>query len=111
MRFLRGSIFFFFRGGDQSIFVTLQLFGQVGGFNSHMLIMEDYDFLKKIWSQGNFKLMRGATLVSARKYDTNSWFRVQLANLKVVKMYKNGASQQEMIDTYKHMLNYRKNAF
>ena len=103
--------YLFFRGGDQSIFVTKALFEQVGGFNEAMLIMEDYEFLEKIWNQGEFKLIPKSTLVSARKYDTNSWLSVQLANLKVVKMYKKGASQQILIETYKRMLNYRKNAF
>ena len=103
--------YLFFRGGDQTIFVTKQLYEQVGGFREDMLIMEDYDFLEKIWQQGKFKLIPKSTIVSARKYHTNSWLRVQLANLKVVKMFKRGASQQEMIDTYKRMLNYRKNAF
>jgi rSAM/selenodomain-associated transferase 2 len=103
--------YLFFRGGDQSIFVTRDLFAKVGGFDSNMLIMEDYDFLSKIWKEGKFKLMPGSTIVSARKYETNSWLTVQLANLKVVRMFKKGASQKEMIDTYKQMLNYRKNAF
>ncbi len=103
--------YLFFRGGDQSIFVTRQLFEEVGGFDPSMLIMEDYNFLQKIWTRGKFKLIPKATIVSARKYDTNSWLTVQLANLKVVKMYRKGACQQELISTYKKMLNYRKNAF
>jgi hypothetical protein len=73
--------------------------------------MEDYDFLERIWQKGSFKLIPKATTVSARKYDNNSWFKVQLANLKVVKMYKKGASQEAMITTYHEYLNYRKNAF
>lgn len=103
--------YLFFRGGDQSIFVTKDLWQKVGTYKEEMLIMEDYDFLERIWNAGKFKLIKKATLISARKYDENSWLRVQLANLKVVKMYKKGASQQDMIATYKQMLNYRKNAF
>jgi hypothetical protein len=34
----------------------------------------------------------------ARKYEENSWLTVQLANLKIVKMYKKGASQSDMIN-------------
>lgn len=101
----------FVRGGDQSIFVTKKLFEKVCGYKEDMLIMEDYDFLERIWKKGNFKLIQKGTLVSARKYDNNSWLEVQLANLKAVRMYKKGASQKDMIDTYKRMLNYRDNAF
>ena len=103
--------YLFFRGGDQSIFVTKELWLKVGNYKEEMLIMEDYDFLKRIYTSGNFKLIQKPTLVSARKYSDNSWLTVQLANLKVIKMYKKGASQMEMISTYNKMLNYRKNAF
>jgi rSAM/selenodomain-associated transferase 2 len=103
--------YLFFRGGDQTLFVTQSLWETVGTYDESLLIMEDYDFLERIWKTGTFKLIPKATLVSARKYDTNSWLTVQLANLKVVKMYRKGASQQEMIETYHNFLNYRKNAF
>ena len=101
----------FCRGGDQTIFVTKELFEHVGPYKNEMLIMEDYDFLARIRKHGKFKLFNKATVFSARKYDENSWLKVQKANLKVVRMYKKGCSQQEMLDTYKRMLNYRKNAF
>ena len=76
-----------------------------------MLIMEDYDYIARLWQQGTFKLIPRATLVSARKYDQNSWLTVQLANLKIVRMYKKGAPQMEMVAAYKQLLSYRKNAF
>ena len=103
--------FLFCRGGDQTIFVTKALFEKVGGYKPEMLIMEDYDFLARIRKHGKFKLFKKATIFSARKYDENSWLKVQLANFKIVFMYKKGKSQQEMLATYKRMLNYRKNAF
>jgi rSAM/selenodomain-associated transferase 2 len=103
--------YLFLRGGDQTIFVSRTLWQQVGAFKEQMLIMEDYDFLERIWTVGRFKLIPKATLISARKYEENSWLTVQLANLKVVRMYRNGASQVDMIATYKTMLSYRKNAF
>ena len=101
----------FCRGGDQTIFVTKELFDKVGAYKNEMLIMEDYDFLERIRKHGKFKLFNKATVFSARKYDENSWLKVQKANLAVVRMYKKGSSQQEMLDTYKRMLNYRENAF
>ncbi len=103
--------YLFCRGGDQTIFVTKDLWQKTGSFNASMLIMEDYDFLERIWNAGKFKLIPKATLVSSRKYDENSWLKVQLANLKMVKMYRKGASQEDMIATYKKLLNYRENAF
>lgn len=103
--------FLFFRGGDQSIFICRKLWEKIGPYDESMMVMEDYELLRKLWNHGKFKLLNHSTLVSARKYEHNSWLRVQLANLKVVKMYKRGASQVDMIETYSKMLNYRKNAF
>ena len=76
-----------------------------------MLIMEDYDFLERIRKHGKFKLFNKATVFSARKYDENSWLKVQKANLAIVRMYKKGSSQKDMLETYKRMLNYRENPF
>lgn len=103
--------YLFFRGGDQGIFVTKELWNKIGSFKEDMLIMEDYDFIARLWNQGNFKLIPKATLISARKYNENSWLTVQLANLKIVRMYKKGASQMDMVTKYKELLTYRKNAF
>lgn len=103
--------YLFFRGGDQTIFVTKALWQRVGPYKEEMLIMEDYDYIARIQQHGKFKLMPKSTLVSARKYDDNSWLRVQRANFTVVNMYRNGATQQDMIATYKRMLNYRQNSF
>lgn len=103
--------YLFFRGGDQGIFVTKKVWDQVGSYNEEMFIMEDYDYLERLWKNATFKLIPKPTLVSARKYEENSWLTVQLANLKIVKMYKKGASQSDMINEYKELLSYRKNAF
>jgi rSAM/selenodomain-associated transferase 2 len=103
--------YLFFRGGDQGVFVAKKLWNYIGEYKEEMVIMEDYDYIARLWKLGEFKLIPKATLISARKYDENSWLTVQLANLKVVRMYKNGASQMAMIAKYKELLRYRKNAF
>ncbi len=94
-------------GGDQTLFITKQLFQSQGGFDSSMKIMEEYEFCERARKNVRYKVMNGRVLVSARKYETNSWWQVQRANYKIVKMYKKGASQQQMADKYKQMLNYR----
>jgi hypothetical protein len=85
-----------FRGGDQSIFVTKKIMGYywwIQRRNGNQKTILHSSFMK----QGTFTLIPKATLISARKYEENSWLTVQLANLEVVRMYKNGASQMEMI--------------
>jgi hypothetical protein len=101
----------FFRGGDQSIWVTRELFERCGGYKEEMLIMEEFDLLDRMREIGNFHLSSESTMISSRKYADNSWLRVQLANLKVVRMYRRGASQEDMLRTYGEMLDYRRNAF
>jgi GT2 family glycosyltransferase len=69
-----------------------------------MKIMEEYDLCERAKKKGKYKILKGIALVSDRKYRSNSWLKVQLVNLKIVKLYKKGASQQEMINTYKQLL-------
>jgi rSAM/selenodomain-associated transferase 2 len=95
-------------GGDQTLFVKRNLFESSGGFRSDMRIMEDFEFTKRLKATGaKYKIFKKGALISDRKYDNNSWWRVQQANYTIVKMYKQGASQDEMVNKYKEMLDYR----
>jgi len=97
----------FCRGGDQSIFTTRAFFQSVGGYREDYLIMEDFDFIQKARRRDVFHIFEKDILISARKYDNNSYWRVNLANLTIVIMYLLGASQQRMVNAYKWMLDYR----
>ncbi len=94
-------------GGDQTFFITSELFNRINGFKEDMLIMEDYDITVRAKAYGRYKIFSDSALISARKYETNSWFQVQKANYTIVQMFKKGASQQEMVQKYKELLNYR----
>lgn len=77
------------RGGDQSLFVQGGLFRSLGGYDEHMVVMEEYDLLRRARKAGyTYKLLRSArTLVSARKYHDHSWLRVQVANICAMTMW------------------------
>lgn len=95
-------------GGDQTLFIQKALFQKIQGFNSQMRIMEDYDIVVRAKEQkARYKIFKKAALVSARKYETNSWIQVQWANYTIIRMYKKGAGQDEMVNTYKSLLQYR----
>ncbi len=98
-------------GGDQTLFIKRSLFEQCKGFKENMKIMEEYDFCDRAKKIGKYKILKGEALISSRKYDGNTWLDVQRANYKIVTMYKKGASQHDILETYKKMLTYRKNAF
>ncbi len=90
-------------GGDQTLFVTRDLFRQLNGF-ADLGIMEEYEFVARARKHTQYKIMKGTSLISDRKYQANSWWQVQRANYRVVNMFKKGASQQEMIKVYRSML-------
>lgn len=98
-------------GGDNTLFITKNLFHSLNGFNEEMKIMEEYEFCKRARKVAKYVIMNKATLVSARKYEKNSWLQVQQANIAVMRLYKNGASQDTLLGTYQNMLKYRGNSF
>ncbi|MEZ0540853.1 TIGR04283 family arsenosugar biosynthesis glycosyltransferase [Fibrella arboris] len=75
------------RGGDQTLFVTRTLFDKLGGFDEYYVIMEDFDIIRRIEAQARFVIIPKDVVVSARKYEANSWLRVQLANLTAVILF------------------------
>ena len=93
-------------GGDQTLFIKRELFIAIKGFDETMLIMEDYEIISRAREKAKYRIMPKNALVSARKYDCNSWISVQKANYTIVQMYKKGASQTEMVDEYKKRLRY-----
>lgn len=93
-------------GGDQTLFITKQLFQETGGFDGSMTIMEEFEFCVRARKQGKYKIIFKPVLISARKYATNGWLKVQRANYTVVSMYQKGATQESMVLKYKEMLNH-----
>jgi rSAM/selenodomain-associated transferase 2 len=91
-------------GGDQTLFIKKEVFDALNGFKADYIIMEDFDLVKRAKKQFRFSILAYSILVSARKYDNNSWLRVQLANSIIVVAWKLGASQQWMKKRYKKLL-------
>ncbi len=91
-------------GGDQTFFIKHSLFDQCRGFREDLEIMEEFEFCSRARKSGTYKILNGAALISARKYKHNSWLRVQLANARIMRMYKRDASSREMVATYQHLL-------
>ncbi len=97
------------RGGDQSLFVKKEVFGTLQGFRNEYQIMEDFEFIIRARKKYPFKIIQKDMLVSARKYDENSYMRVQIANLIVFNMFRFGYSQEKMVKTYRRLLKQIKN--
>lgn len=99
--------FLWCRGGDQTLFVDRPVFEALNGYREDYCIMEEYDFIVRARREHPFKIMDKAALISARKYEENSYMRVQLANLVVFNMYRLGYSQERLANTYTKLLKYR----
>ena len=88
------------RGGDQTLFIKKDLFQTLGGYNEYYTIMEEYDLIRTLMRDYSFDIIPKDVLVSDRKYANNSWLKVQLANLKAFKMYREGNSPDDIKKFY-----------
>lgn len=96
------------RGGDQSLFIKKQIFESLAGYKEEFVIMEEYDLLRRARDLNcTFIIMPKDIVVSARKYDDNNYFRVQIANLVVYNMFRFGYQPQRILSTYRKLIDYR----
>lgn len=93
------------RGGDQTLFITRSLFGRLGGFRERYVVMEDFDIIVRIRQTARFCIIPKEVVVSARKYEVNSWLRVQVANLTAFSLFFMNVSPTRIAQTYRRMLN------
>jgi len=94
----------FCRGGDQSMFISKQLFNEMGQFDESYVIMEDFDFIRRFNKRSAFHVIQKDILVSDRKYENNSYLRVQIANLFAFTMFRRGFCQHKIKALYERML-------
>jgi rSAM/selenodomain-associated transferase 2 len=94
-------------GGDQTLFITQSVFRELGGFDETYTIMEDFDLVRRIRRSYKFCIIPKSILVSARKYDTNSWIKVQIANLTVITLFLMKSHPNKLKSIYQKMLVHR----
>ena len=93
-------------GGDQCLFITKETFQQLGTFNEEQVLMEDFEFFGRMKkAKTPYKIVKNDLLVSARKYDHNSYIKVNFCNLVMVVLFKMGYSPQKLKTVYSKMLN------
>lgn len=97
---------FFSGGGDQTLFITTQLFNRLGGYDERFSIMEDFDLVRRIKRVTSFKVIPKSIKVSARKYESNSWPRVQLANSIAMLAFYFNSDPEKIKGLYSKLLNF-----
>jgi len=66
--------------------------------------MEDFEFTKRLRKISNYKILKNKALVSARKYECNSFLRVNIANLIALIMFKIDMEPIRIKSLYKKLI-------
>ncbi|MGJ3233446.1 TIGR04283 family arsenosugar biosynthesis glycosyltransferase [Marivirga sp.] len=96
------------RGGDQTLFIKKDVFEDNNGFNEEYVVMEDFELIKRLWKKYKFGIIPKSVLVSARKYEDNSYWQVNIANLKIYKMFMKGYHPQILKEKYHQLIKHPK---
>lgn len=94
-------------GGDQTLFIKKTLFNDLNGFEEKFIIMEDFDLVRRLREKTKFRIIPKSIKVSARKYEQNSWLRVQLANMVVFIYFLSNKQPSKIKNLYCRLLNHR----
>lgn len=65
------------RGGDQSQFITKELFEDLGTFDERFIIYEDNDLINKLYARRSFVVIQEWLTTSARRYEENGVWKLQ----------------------------------
>jgi rSAM/selenodomain-associated transferase 2 len=96
------------RGGDQTMFIKKSVFEQNNGFNEEFVVMEDFELIRRLWKKYRFDIIPKSVLVSPRKYEYNGYWQVNLANLKIYKMFMRGYHPQILKEKYFQLIKHPK---
>lgn len=85
------------RGGDQSLFVTRNLYKLIGGFDPDIPFMEEYIFMQNLRKEGySVHVIREYIYISDRKFRGRSWLKVNMANYRAMKRFRSGMDLSEV---------------
>ncbi|WP_292889584.1 TIGR04283 family arsenosugar biosynthesis glycosyltransferase [Nonlabens sp.] len=88
------------RGGDQSQYITRDLYNEIGGYNTQIPIYEDYDLITRLYERGHYHVIPKWLKTSARRYHKKGVFCLQWFYIMIYwKKYK-GASIDEIYQYY-----------
>ncbi|WP_268122297.1 TIGR04283 family arsenosugar biosynthesis glycosyltransferase [Roseivirga pacifica] len=90
----------FFRGGDQTLYMTKLFFEKIGGFDDEVVIMEDYEILLRAKKHEKINIMPKKVVISARKMEENNYFKTNVINVLVFTLFFLGASQKTLVNIY-----------
>ncbi len=92
------------RGGDQSLFITKELFEKAGGYNEQYVVYEDNEFIGRLYDMVSFKILPRHVKTSARRYQEKGEVLLQYHfGMIHLKNYL-GAGPEKLLDYYKRKI-------
>ena len=88
------------RGGDQSQFITTDLFKEIGTFDERYIIYEDNDLINKLYAKRKFVVIQEWLTTSARRYDENGVWKLQFHFWSIYMRKWFGASAEDLHKYY-----------
>ncbi|MCK0107774.1 TIGR04283 family arsenosugar biosynthesis glycosyltransferase [Flavobacteriaceae bacterium S0825] len=89
------------RGGDQSQFITKELFDDIGGFDESYIIYEDNILINELYKRKQFKVINKKLITSARRYEKYGIWKLQYHFWAIYVKKWFGASAEELYSYYK----------
>jgi rSAM/selenodomain-associated transferase 2 len=89
------------RGGDQSQFITKELFDEIGGFDEGYIIYEDNILINELYKRKQFKVINKKLRTSARRYEKYGIWKLQYHFWTIYVKKWLGASAEELHSYYK----------
>ncbi len=92
------------RGGDQSLFVTRNLYTAIGGYDARLKIMEDIEIIRRIRKNSSFRILSQKVISSSRKYQDHGAWKLQLLYTWIHLQYWVGISTNRIYMNSKKMV-------
>lgn len=88
------------RGGDQSQYITRELYEEIGGYNTVIPIYEDYDLIHRLYDHGTYYVIPKWLKTSARRYEEIGVYKLQWFYITIYWKKRNGATIDELYEYY-----------
>lgn len=89
------------RGGDQSQFITRELFDEIGGYDESYIIYEDNILINELYARKEFVVINKKIITSARLYKKHGVWKLQYHFWAIYVKRWFGASADELLAYYK----------
>ena len=92
------------RGGDQSQFITRDLFEEIDGFDEQYRILEDNMLITELYKRRQFVVIPRTIITSCRRYEKVGVWRLQYHFWMIYYKHRRGASPDHLFAYYqKHL--------